>query len=243
MGFEEQWRERFGKYGTRHQLDHLVSGWSITGLRERVATFETLLDGGLLPVGARVLELGCGAGTYVRLLGKRGYEVVGLDYSLPSLSRAMTADPRRVGRYLAGGAYALPFAPASFQAVVCIGVLQVLDHPERVLDEMVRVLRPGGVLLVETLNAWNPVAAARRLLAFVRQRPTRLHYGTAIGLERLMVTRGAHPLRRLPILPPPRSFPALDMSGSRRSVARVLRSFPGLRTIAPHAFWVVGART
>lgn len=243
MAFEEQWRERFGKYATHHQLDHLVSGWSITGLRERVANFEKLLDGGLLPVGARVLELGCGAGTYVRLLGKRGYGVVGLDYSLPSLSRAMTADPRRVGRYLAGGAYALPFAPASFQAVVCIGVLQVLDHPGRALDEMVRVLGPDGVLLVETLNAWNPVAVFRRLLAFVRQRPIRLHYGTAIGLERLMVTRGARPLQRLPILPPPRSFPVLGMSLSRRSVERVLRSVPGLRTIAPHAFWVIGART
>lgn len=243
MTFEEEWRERFRKYATHHQLDHLVSGWSVSGLRERVANFEKLLEGGLLPVGGRVLELGCGAGTYVRLLGKRGYGVVGLDYSLPSLSRAMTADPRRVGRYVTGGAYALPFAPASFQAVVCVGVLQVLDHPGRALDEMTRVLQPDGVLLVETLNAWNPVAVARRVVAFIRQRPTRLHYGTARGLERQMAARGARPLQRLPILPRPRSFPAREAALSRRSVERVLRSVPGLRTVVPHAFWVVGTRT
>lgn len=243
MTFEEQWQERFGKYATSHEVDHLVSGWSITGLRQRVTTFEKLLDDGLLRVGARVLELGCGAGTYVRLLGKRGYRVVGLDYSLPSLSRAMTADPRRVGRYLAGGAYALPFGSDSFQAVVCIGVLPVLDHPGQALDEMIRVLQPGGLLLVETLNAWNPVAVARRVLAFVRQRPTRLHYGSARGLERLMSTRGARPLQRLPILPPRRSWPAFETWLSQRSVEHMLRSVPGVRTITPHAFWVIGART
>jgi SAM-dependent methyltransferase len=243
MTFEEEWRERFGRYATRHQVDHLISGWSSAGLRERVSTFEKLLDGGLLPDGARVLELGCGAGTYVRLLGARGHRVVGLDYSLPSLSRAKTADPSGAGRYLAGGAYALPFAAASLQAVICIGVLQVLDRPGQALDEMTRVLQPGGLLLVETLNAWNPVALARRFMAFSRQRSTRLHYGSVRGLERLMAVRGARPRQRVPILPPPLSFPAVATRLRLRSVDGVLRSVPGLRTITPHAFWVVGVRT
>ena len=96
-GFERQWKGRFEKFATRHEPDHLVSGWSAAGLRRRMATFEGLLDGGLVRSGARALELGCGAGTYVRLLAKRGHPVIGLDYSLPSLRRAVAADLPQAG--------------------------------------------------------------------------------------------------------------------------------------------------
>ncbi len=87
--FERQWRSRFERFATGHEEEHQVSGWSAVGLRRRVALFQQLLDGGLFRPGARLLELGCGAGTYVRLLAKSGYPVVGLDYSLPSLERAL----------------------------------------------------------------------------------------------------------------------------------------------------------
>src|SRR5262249_35268013 len=76
-GFERQWKGRFEKFATRHEPDHLVAGWSLAGLRRRMVSFEGLLDGGLTRPGARALELGCGAGTYVRLLAKRGHPVIG----------------------------------------------------------------------------------------------------------------------------------------------------------------------
>ena len=47
-GFERQWKGRFEKFATRHEPDHLVSGWSAAGLRRRMATFEGLLDGASL---------------------------------------------------------------------------------------------------------------------------------------------------------------------------------------------------
>ena len=72
-----------------------ISGWSDAGLRRRVALFAALLTGPA-PAGARVaLELGCGGGTYVRLLAGLGYRAVGLDYSVPSLA---ARDRRRPGR-------------------------------------------------------------------------------------------------------------------------------------------------
>ena len=117
-----------------------------------MATFEGLLDEGLLGAGGRVLELGCGAGTYVRLLAKRAHPVVGLDYSLPSLGRAVAADPSQAGRYVGGDASRLPFRDRSFQAVTCIGVLQALEGPETALAEIARVLEPAGVAVIETLG-------------------------------------------------------------------------------------------
>jgi len=241
-GFERQWQIRFEKFATRHQPDHLVSGWSAAGLRRRVATFEGLLDQGLLGAGGRVLELGCGAGTYVRLLAKRAHPVVGLDYSLPSLGRAVAADPSQAGRYVGGDAARLPFQDRSFQAVTCIGVFQALDHPETALGEIARILEPGGVAVVETLNPWDPLAGFRRLSTFVRREPTRLRYASPRTIERIMVSGGLHPVRRLGILLPPRSLPGLDRTLGWPWLVGILEKVPGIRAMAPHAYWIVGVK-
>jgi SAM-dependent methyltransferase len=240
--FEEQWQRRFERYATRHRAEHLVSGWSPVGLRQRVLAFERLLDEGLFAPDARVLEVGCGAGTYVRLLGKRGHEVVGLDYSLPTLGRAVEADPSRRGRYVAGEAYRLPFEPATFEAVMCIGVFQSLGEPGQALAEMARVLRPGGVLLVETLNPWNPLALARRVVARVRRRPALLLYSAPRVIERLMNANGVRPWRRMSVVLPPRSLPRLEAVLVHPWVESPLRRIPGLRGLAAQAFWLAGVR-
>jgi SAM-dependent methyltransferase len=240
--FEEQWQRRFERFATRHQADHQVSGWSMAGLRQRVALFEGLLDRGLLTQGGRVLELGCGAGTYVRLLGKRGHSVVGLDYSLPSLSRAAAADPGRLGRYVGGSSYALPFPADAFAAVTCIGVLQVLTDPEAAIAEMARVVARSGVLLIETLNAWSPIAVVRRLTALRQAQPTRLRYSTAGAVERAMVAHGVVPVQRIGVVLPPKSLPGLAEPLGRPWLQRMLGGTPGARAVAAHAFWVVGTK-
>lgn len=241
-GFERQWQSRFEKFATRHQPEHLVSGWSAVGLRRRLAAVEALLDQGLLSGAARALDLGCGAGTYVRLLAKRGHSVVGLDYSLPSLGRAMAADLPQAGRYVAGDASCLPFPDRSFQAVTCIGVLQALERPETALTEIARVLEPAGVAVVETLNPWNLLAAARRLSAFLQRQPTRLRYGSPGTIERTMASRGLRPVRRLSILLPPRSLPGLEGMLGRPGLIRALETVPGVGALAPQAYWIVGVK-
>jgi ubiquinone/menaquinone biosynthesis C-methylase UbiE len=241
-GFEQQWQGRFEKFATRHKSDHLVSGWSAAGLRRRLAAFENLLDRRLVAEGARVLELGCGAGTYVRLLAKRGHPVVGLDYSLPSLQRAAAADLPQAGRYVAGDASRLPFQNRSFKAVACIGVFQALDRPETALTEIVRVLEPAGVAVVEVLNPWNLLAAFRRLSAFIQRQPTRLHYSSPRAIERAMASQGLRPVRRLSIVLPPRSLPRLEHRLEHPWLMRVLEAVPGVRTLAPQAYWIVGVK-
>lgn len=240
--FERQWQSRFEKRAGHEGTDHFVSGWSEAGLRRRLEVFEDLLERGLIAGGGSVLELGCGAGTYVRLLAKSGHPVVGLDYSVPSLGRAVAADPAGRGRYLAGDAYALPFAAGAFDAVVCIGVLQTLTRPEAALAEMARVLAPRGVLLVEGLNPWSPPAAWRRLASRLRGRQTRLRYTAPAAIERGLRRHGVRPARRVPILLPPRSLAALEAGLGRPWVGRMVGALPGLRAVAPHALWVIGAK-
>jgi SAM-dependent methyltransferase len=240
--FEQRWRERFERYGTRHGDEHSVSGWSASGLKRRVAVFQELLDGGLFAPAARVLELGCGAGTYVRLLGKRGHPTVGLDYSLPSLARAVAADAIAPGRYLAGDAYGLPFRDASFDGLVCIGVFQAIERPDDALREITRVLAPGGRLLVETLNPWSPPTVIRRTRRRLAGEPRHLRYGSPGGIERRLAATGFERVRRVGLLLPPRSLPGLGDTLARPWVGHAVAFLPGLRSLLPHAFWVLGEK-
>ena len=240
--FEEEWRRRFERFGTRHESDHLVSGWSLAGLRQRVATFERLLDAGLVMRGGRVLELGCAAGTYVRLLGKRGHPVVGLDYSLPSLGRAIHADPGDLGCYVAGKADALPFPNSAFSVVLCIGVLQAVDESGPILGEISRVLKPGGRALIETLNPWSPIAIGRRFSALVRYERTRLRYESPGRVRRGMLRQGMRDVRPIGIVLPPKSLPSLGETLGRAGVQRALGFTPGAGMVAAQAFWLVGTK-
>lgn len=94
-----------------------------------------------------LLDLGCGGGRVVELLGEAGYRVVGLDLS----TRALRTARQRLGpggRLVQGDAVALPFADSAFDAVVSLGYASVGSYPG-VQGELARVLRPGGVALVD----------------------------------------------------------------------------------------------
>jgi ubiquinone/menaquinone biosynthesis C-methylase UbiE len=109
----------------------------------------------LPPTGGRLVEVGAG---YGRLADEyRGYrEVVLLDASEAHVAAAREQfrdDPRI--RVEQGDAYALPFKDGSFDAVVCVRVVHHLEHPGAVFAEFARVLRPGGVLVLEFANKRN----------------------------------------------------------------------------------------
>ncbi len=115
---------------------------------------ESLLFGryGLGP-GARILDLGCGTGEATfRLAGlyPGAAEVVGVDVGPEILEVARRrqggGDPQV--RFEAGDGFALHYEDGHFDLVVCRHVTQLLPGPERLLAELVRVLRPGGWLHV-----------------------------------------------------------------------------------------------
>jgi ubiquinone/menaquinone biosynthesis C-methylase UbiE len=101
--------------------------------------------------GRRVLDLGCGKGRFAARLEEEGARVVGID-----LSAAMLAEGGGLDRVRAS-ARRLPFADRAFDAVVAVEVFEHLAAIDRVLGEVRRVLRPGGVLAVVDKNAgsWN----------------------------------------------------------------------------------------
>lgn len=93
-----------------------------------------------------VLDVGCGEGQVSRRVSATGARVIGVDLSVEQIVEAA----RRQGgpHYAQAPAHALPFADATFDAVVVCLMLEHIDVLEPVLAEFARVLEPGGRLIV-----------------------------------------------------------------------------------------------
>jgi 2-polyprenyl-6-hydroxyphenyl methylase/3-demethylubiquinone-9 3-methyltransferase len=121
----------------------------------RLAWFDRHIDW----QGRDVLDLGCAGGFMAEALALRGAHVTGIDPAADAIDAARAharESGLRIG-YDVGVGEALPYESASFDAVVCVDVLEHVADLNKVLSEVVRTLRPGGLFLFDTINR-NPLA-------------------------------------------------------------------------------------
>ena len=111
--------------------------------------------------GKRILDAGCGVGAFSEPWTPAN-AVVGVDFSEKSLEFAAA----RGLQTLSADLTALPFESGSFDLVVCIGVIQLIENYQPVLAELARVTKPGGMLLVQTLHQGS---LQRKLLGLVER--------------------------------------------------------------------------
>lgn len=124
-------------------------------LRERRRRVLELLGG----LEGKVLDVGCGSAVLADDLVRRGWRYTGVDGSAPmvhtaGLRLAAVADARLEVADVA----ALPFPDATFDAVLCIGVLDRVADQGAAVRELVRVVRPGGRVVVSFANRYSPYA-------------------------------------------------------------------------------------
>jgi ubiquinone/menaquinone biosynthesis C-methylase UbiE len=105
-----------------------------------------------LSSGDTVLDVGCGPGNFTRAFARAARDgiVVGLDASATMLERAVREGVPPNVAYVRGDATALPFGAETFDAVCCFAALYLISDPLRALDEIARVLAPGGRVAVMT---------------------------------------------------------------------------------------------
>jgi SAM-dependent methyltransferase len=193
----------------RERYRAMRPGWRTSG-----SQLETLVRGYATP-GSNVLDLGCGRGGVVELIWRDVKLAAGLDPDSPSLTGHRAPGMpilRGVGEHL-------PFASGSFDLVVCVWVLEHLKEPQRVFDEVRRVLRPGGHFVFLTPNLRNPLLVLNRLgkaLPLVQTRLVSRFYGrreadtfavqyraNTVGALRELAARSALEVAELRVVPDP----------------------------------------
>jgi 2-polyprenyl-6-hydroxyphenyl methylase/3-demethylubiquinone-9 3-methyltransferase len=134
------WWDEAGPLATLHAINPL----RLEHIASRVA-----LD------GARVLDVGCGAGILAEALARKGAKVTGIDLAAPSIGvarrHAESAGLDIDYRVIAAEEIAAD-TPASYDIVTCLELLEHVPHPAETIAACAKAVRPGGSVFFSTLN-------------------------------------------------------------------------------------------
>lgn len=136
------------------------------GRRRKAATIRAVLADhfGDRPLSAlRLLDVGASTGIIDACLAEAFAEVVGVDIDRDAIARAAQLHQRPNLRFAVGNGLALAFPDASFDVVLCAHVYEHVPDPHRLLAEIRRVLRPGGVCYFAAGNRFQPMEPHYRL--------------------------------------------------------------------------------
>ena len=116
--------------------------------------------------GRRVVEVGCGAGVDLARFAKGGAEVTGVDLapSAIDLARANFEQQGLRGEFHVANGEQLPFPDASVDLVYAHGVVQYTAHPQQLVNECRRVLKPGGEAVFQVYNRISWLNALSKLM-------------------------------------------------------------------------------
>jgi SAM-dependent methyltransferase len=146
----------------------------------------------------RVLEIGVGTGILAAPLAARGIPLTGLDLSRAMLAKIVEKSDGDLGfSLLQGDATRSPFADQAFGAAYCRWVLHLIPEWRTAVAELVRVVRPGGVVVIDpggSTGAWREVWLHFVELLGEKARPAGLSWAHEIDeLDAALVELGARP--------------------------------------------------
>jgi ubiquinone/menaquinone biosynthesis C-methylase UbiE len=150
---------------------------------ELVQEFHNIFDKAFPREPERLLDIGCGSGLYLPVLCKKAGMIVGLDISTGMINAAqelIEAKGLSNVELRVGGAEAMPFPDASFDSVLGFDVLHHVPDVHRALEEVHRVLRPGGLFVSIEPNVLNPAVWFAHVLPAEERGALRYNYPWAI---------------------------------------------------------------
>jgi len=187
--YDEWYRTRTGRYVDR------IEKWLVFSM--------------LRTKSGKALDLGCGTGNYTLELKRKGFDVIGLD-----ASEGMLKVAREKGlNCIMGDAYDLPFPDETFDLVLSITMFEFIHRPEDVLREIHRVLKPGGEVLIGTMNGRSAWFLFKRLKSlFVETAYRYARFYTPDELERLVKEAGFREVESAGVIFLPSFWPFLGVA-------------------------------
>jgi ubiquinone/menaquinone biosynthesis C-methylase UbiE len=140
--------------------------WFSTPLGKLIKDFESNLILNMLKpqAGEHILDAGCGTGIFTSDIISKGASVTGLDISRPMLKKALLKTGNSFN-CICADMLKLPFKDCSFDKTASITAIEFIKDAALALSELARVTKPGGAIVVATLNSLSPWAEKRRQAA------------------------------------------------------------------------------
>jgi ubiquinone/menaquinone biosynthesis C-methylase UbiE len=184
-----------------------------------IDTLQTLLGAG----GDKVLECGIGTGEFFAMeLARGGKSVYGIDFSdlLLNDCRARFSEEGFTVRLGMADAQKLPFKDNVFDASYAIGVMPYMEDLDAAVGEMLRVTRPGGIVVFDMMNLWHP---SQFINYWYRAfEASRFGFGMIDGLKRFKKSLGLNTnFKKRPekvnynLISPPKMLKAVKRAGSK----------------------------
>ncbi|MCB1519027.1 MAG: methyltransferase domain-containing protein [Hyphomicrobiaceae bacterium] len=153
------------------ELPEAYHAWRTSELGQITDRIEAELIATLIGplAGTRILDVGCGDGEAAVQFARNGAEVIGLDADPRMLvaARERAKASETTITFVDGDICSLSFADGTFDAVIAMTVLCFVSDAERAVQEMARVLRPGGRLVLGELGRYSLWAAKRRVAGWL----------------------------------------------------------------------------
>jgi 2-polyprenyl-6-hydroxyphenyl methylase/3-demethylubiquinone-9 3-methyltransferase len=236
--------DRFVEYYAR-QSQTAETRRRFTSIRDAVQRIVRTTHGERGPLD--VLDIGCGAGMLAMIWAESGHRAHGLDVNrqLLELGRQRALEAGLNVDWRVGSALALPWGDEAMDVCLALGFLEHVAAWETCLDELVRVLRPGGVLFLSTTNklcpvqqefnlplySWYPRALKRRYEQLASSaRPELVNFTscpavnwfTFYGLRDALAARGCQSMDR---------FDLIDLSGKGRARTIIIHAVRRIRPL------------
>lgn len=145
----------------QNKLENILLNVGDMALKRRAKRIVEELE---LREGDKILEVGCGNGYYLSLLNRLGlkYSLTGIDNNKMALfdARRFIGDEKVI--LIFADATKLPFKSSSFNKIICSEVIEHVKGDKKVLQEIHRVLKKGGIMVLSTCNIsypffWDPI--------------------------------------------------------------------------------------
>jgi ubiquinone/menaquinone biosynthesis C-methylase UbiE len=166
------WAGRYSDPGTRSLL------------ADRHRTVLEMIEEWKPPVVWRFLDIGCGAGLLISDLSRIGLRGVGID-GAASMIEFCKAESRQLGnagawQYEQADVEQIPFPDQSFDVAICCGVVEYLPDDGPLLQEVHRILRPGGRFLLSVTNRYSYSMSLYPLFQQLKRIPGVIQVASAI---------------------------------------------------------------